>query len=104
MNKQTSMLRILAATKLREMDWQMAAGREIGQHKCPGHNMKLKDRRKGSNTNWTRNEPVVSMDLPRVSRARHGVRYDQLLSKIERPPVMFLGFDEGLQLRDKEAS
>jgi hypothetical protein len=39
--------------------------------------------------------------IPRVSRARHGVLYDQLLSKIERPPVMFLGFDEGLQLRDK---
>ena len=82
----------------------MAARREIRQHKCLCHNMKLKDRGNRSNTNRTRNVPVASMDLPRVSRAPisgHGVRYDQLLSKIERSPGMFLGFDEGLRLRDK---
>jgi hypothetical protein len=78
----------------------MAVGREIRQHKYPGHNMKLKADEKGATQIGRGTKPVVSMDLPRVSRARHGVRYDQLLSKIERPPVMFLGFDEGLQLRD----
>jgi hypothetical protein len=42
----------------------MAVGREIRQHKYPGHNMKLKADEKGATKIGRGTKPVVSMDLP----------------------------------------